>query len=166
MSSTAITNKNQSADSLCLSRDHWGRLVFIPSGEPPISNILLTPLFPISDPGRWIAVITSDGRELACIEEPADHPIELQTLIREELSFRDFVPRISAVLYVSGNSEPCEWHVRTNHGETKFVLKSEDDIRRLSPFEVMIIDANGGRYRIDDTRLLDRKSRRHIEWYV
>jgi hypothetical protein len=56
--------------------------------------------------------------------------------------------------------------VETNHGNTRFVLKAEDDIRRLSVFEVMIVDANGGRYRVDDTRRLDARSRRFIEWYV
>ena len=159
-------SRHPTAEPVSLSRDHWGRLIFIPSDGVPIANVTLTPLFPISEPGRWISVTGSDGKELVCIENPPDYPLELQTLLREELAFRDFVPRISRVLHVSGNSEPCEWHVQTNHGETKFVLKNEEDIRRLSPYEVMIIDSNGGRYRIDDTRLLDQKSRRHIEWYV
>ncbi len=166
MNTTVNANSKAAIPPISLTRDHWGRLVFVSADETPISNIILTPLFPISEPGRWISITASDGREVACIENPADYPIELQQLLREELALRDFVPRIQRVLFVSGNTEPCEWHVLTNHGETKFVLKSEEDIRRLSPFEVMIVDSNGGRYRIDDTRTLDRKSRRHIEWYV
>jgi pyrimidine deaminase RibD-like protein len=73
---------------------------------------------------------------------------------------------IQRVLSVSGKTEPCEWVVDTNHGRTTFVLKSEEDVHRISTQTVNILDANGMRYRVENLNALDRKSKAFIEWYV
>jgi hypothetical protein len=67
---------------------------------------------------------------------------------------------------VSGSSEPCEWQVDTDRGPTRFVLRSEDDVRRLGPHGALVIDADGVRYLVTDTRRLDTFSRRTLEQYV
>lgn len=149
-----------------LDRNTWGRLVLTTEAGVIHENVSVVPLFPISEPRKWISIIAADGREIVTVENPSSCGPEIERLITDELTYRDFVPRISRVVSVSGTSEPCEWFVETNHGPTKFVLKAEDDIRRLSVHEVLIVDANGGRYRVDDTRMLDSRSRRFIEWYV
>jgi hypothetical protein len=149
-----------------LTRNQWGRISITDNVGKQHHDVAFVPLFPITHPGNWISVITADGIEVATIITPQEIKNDSRSILEQELTLRDFVPRIRRVLSVSGTSEPCEWHVDTNHGQTKFVLKAEEDIRRLSPFEVMVIDANGGRYRVDDTRLLDARSRRFVEWYV
>ncbi len=149
-----------------LARNRWGRLVMTDENGNQHEDVSVVPLFPITEPRKWISIITSDGKEIASIENPEEYSSEIQEHLKNELTYRDFVPRISKVLQVSGTSEPCEWHVETNHGPTRFVLKSEEDIRRLSVHEVIIVDANGGRFRVDDTRKLDARSLRYIEWYV
>jgi hypothetical protein len=153
-------------ESVNLTRDHWGKLVFVDSSGALHHGVVVIPMFPISDRGNWISIQSADGTELTVIEDPSQYSKEVSSLLYEELAYRDFVPKLEKVLSVSGNEVPCEWSILTNHGETRFVLKAEDDIRRLSPNEVMIIDAQGGRYRVDDMRKLDRRSRRFIEWYV
>ena len=87
-------------------------------------------------------------------------------LLDEELALREFVPIIEKVVSVSGITEPCEWFVETNHGPTSFVLKTEEDVRRISAKAVNITDANGIRYRVDDMKKLDKRSRSFVEWYV
>lgn len=154
------------ATKIELSRNLWGHLIMRDENGNRYDDVSVVPLFPISEPRKWISIISSDGTELAFIEDPSEYSSEIQEHVNNELTYRDFVPRISKVLNVSGTSEPCEWQVLTNHGPTRFVLKSEDDIRRLSVHEVMIVDANGGRFRVDDTRKLDTRSLRYIEWYV
>ena len=149
-----------------LMRNRWGRLILTDDQGTRHEDVSVVPLFPISEPGKWIAIISSAGKEITAIENLGDYSPEIQGELKNELMYRDFVPRISKVFHVSGKSEPCEWHVQTNHGPTRFVLKSEEDIRRLSVHEVMIVDANGGRYRVDDTRKLDKRSLHFIEWYV
>jgi hypothetical protein len=116
------------------------------SGEPiPYVNI-------------WV-----DGETIGTISEL---PAEYRDLLQSELSLREFVPVIQRVLSVSGKTEPCEWVVDTNHGRTTFVLKSEEDVHRISTQTVNILDANGMRYRVENLNALDRKSKAFIEWYV
>ena len=79
---------------------------------------------------------------------------------------REFVPVIEKVIHVSGNQDPCEWVVQTNHGITSFVIKAEEDVRRVSSKTVVITDANGIRFRVEDVKKLDSRSRAFVEWYV
>lgn len=149
-----------------LVRDAWGHLTFVDAQGTTHSKVATIPLFPVSQPGHWIALVDTKGVELALIESLDQLPTSIATLIREELSFREFVPRIQRVISVSGTTEPCQWHVETDRGQAHFVLNSEEDIRRVSAHVVQIVDATGIRFRVDDTRKLDARSRRYIEWYV
>jgi hypothetical protein len=56
--------------------------------------------------------------------------------------------------------------VETDRGPTRFVLKSEDDVRRIGDHQIVIVDAHGTRYHIPDINAVDAKSRRIVEWYV
>ncbi len=93
-------------------------------------------------------------------------PADIWKLLKDDLARREFVPIIRRIVRVSGNSEPCEWEVETDRGPTQFVLKSEDDVRRIGDHEILILDAHGTRYHIPDLSTMDVKSRRIVEWYV
>jgi hypothetical protein len=56
--------------------------------------------------------------------------------------------------------------VHTDRGETRFVLKGEEDIRRLEGHALLITDANGANYRVRDRLALDRHSRRLLERFL
>jgi Mg2+ and Co2+ transporter CorA len=149
-----------------LSRDDWGQLVLIDDAGLRHENVAAIPLFPLTDPEHWISLCAADGRELACVENPAGLPPETAELLHDELSRSRFIPAIERITYVSGSTEPCEWRVETDRGPTRFVLKSEDDVRRLGPQQILIVDGGGLRYHIPDLTRLDPKSRRIVEWYV
>jgi hypothetical protein len=123
-------------------------------------------LFPLTDPDHWIVLVDRQGREVATIAEPSELDTVSAELLHEELRSREFVPHIDRILWVSGNSEPCQWRVLTDRGITEFVLNDEKDIRRLGTHGVLVIDAHGIRYLIPDDRVLDRYSRRTVEWYI
>jgi hypothetical protein len=149
-----------------LERDQWGQLVLVAADGKRHANVEPISLFPISAPDAWISIRSADGTELACIEDPNSLPAGVKQLLHEELSRREFVPVIKRIVRVSGNTEPCEWQVETDRGPTRFVLKSEDDVRRLGDDEVVILDAHGTRYHITNVSAMDVKSRRIVEWYV
>ena len=87
-------------------------------------------------------------------------------LLEQELSQREFVPIITRILRISALSEPCDWFVETDRGPTQFVLKNEEDVRRLGPGKALIVDAVGVRYLIPAISSLDSRSRRFLEQYV
>jgi hypothetical protein len=149
-----------------LTRDAWGQLVLIDSVGVRHGGVTAISMFPISDPERWISLCGSDGRELVAVEDPDELPEDVRGVLLEEVSRSRFIPVIERINYVSGNTEPCEWQVETDRGPTQFVLKSEDDVRRLGAEQILILDAHGQRYYIPDLNRLDAKSRRVVEWYV
>lgn len=156
----------QPTPSFGLTRDQWGQLVFTASSGERHANVSPVALFPISRPESWISIRAADGAELVCVEDPRALPADVWKLLKEELSRREFVPVIHRIVRVSGNSEPCEWQVETDRGPTRFVLKSEDDVRRIGDQQIVILDAHGTRYHIPDLSAVDVKSRRIVEWYV
>src|SRR5215211_3804006 len=167
---TALPHNNGSNGQLApkfdLIRDQWGQLIFVAANGQKYPNVAPVALFPISEPESWISIRSSDGTELVCIKDPGTLPPEVWQLLKEDLSRREFVPTIRRIVRVSGNTEPCEWQVETDRGPTRFVLKSEDDVRRIGEHEILILDAHGTRYHIPDLGAVDVKSRRIVEWYV
>ena len=122
--------------------------------------------FPISDPTSWVSFTDDHGREIFCLRTLEGLTTEARTFLERELALRDFVPVIERVLRISSESTPCDWEVETDHGPTRFTLDSEDDVRRLGPYRVMIGDSRKLRYQIPDLRILDGQSRRLLDRFT
>jgi len=149
-----------------LSRDEWDHLMLTDSVGNDHIDVAVVPLFPISASKQWVSIVSAEGEELACLDSMQGLSTSNIALLEEELALREFVPIIEKVIRVSGITEPCEWFVETNHGPTSFVLKTEEDVRRISAKAVSITDANGIRFRVEDMKKLDKRSRAFVEWYV
>jgi hypothetical protein len=76
------------------------------------------------------------------------------------------MPQVRRILEVRGAVEPTEWEVETDRGPARFVLNSEDDVRRLGEDRALILDAHGIRYLIPSLSALDGRSRRLLERYL
>jgi Domain of unknown function (DUF1854) len=149
-----------------LAHDPWDRLVLTDEQGKEHVGVVPVRAFPIGQPLSWLVLCDAQGRELRCIEDPDRLPEALRVLLEKELARREFVPVIRRVRNVSSYLEPAEWEVDTDRGPTRFVLKTEDDVRRLGPFRALIIDAQGVRYLVSDTRELDAYGRRAVERYL
>ncbi len=149
-----------------LSKDAWDHLQLHDSKGRLHRDVSVVPLFPVETPGAWVSILNSDGEELLCLSDMSQLSPINRELIEKELEYREFVPQIERVLWVSGTQEPCEWEVETNYGKTRFVLNSEEDVRRIGSWTVHFMDANGSRFRVDDVRRLDSRSRSYVEWYL
>ncbi|WP_422929608.1 DUF1854 domain-containing protein [Singulisphaera sp. PoT] len=152
--------------SIQLLRDDWDRLVL--TDELGRDHVGVEPVraFPLSDPERWISLCDGHGRELVRFETLEGLEPDLRRLVEEELSVREFVPTITRIVRVSGETSPSDWDVETDRGRTRFTLDSEDDVRRLGPHRILITDALRLRYHIPDMRNLDHASRRTLDRYL
>jgi hypothetical protein len=119
--------------------------------------------FPIQAPEQDISLLDTEGHEVAWIDELAGVNEPAQTLIREALVQREFMPEIRAILGVSTFSTPSIWQVRTDRGDTSFVLKGDEDIRRLIGNTLLVTDSHGIQFLIRDMTALDRESRRLLD---
>jgi hypothetical protein len=149
-----------------LSMDAWSHLQLADAQGQIYRDVVVLPLFPVATPREWISIVSCEGEELVCLRDVSALSPFNRERVEYELAYREFVPQILRVLWVSGTQEPCEWEVETNFGKTRFVLNSEEDVRRVSAWTVHFVDASGGRFRVDDLRKLDSRSRASVEWYV
>lgn len=152
--------------SFTLARDAHGRLLLRAADGQEHVGVYPVRAFPLSEPDGALSLVGSDGRELAWIVQPASLDAAARALIDEELARREFAPVIEQLLAVSTFATPSEWTVRTDRGETRFVLKAEEDIRRLDGAALLVTDSHGIGYRIADLRAMDRRSRRLLERFL
>ncbi|HEV3259380.1 MAG TPA: DUF1854 domain-containing protein [Gemmataceae bacterium] len=161
----AVHGDGRSYSPFTLHHDAWGRLVLTDAAGRQHVGVEPVRSFPISDPGGRISVCDADGHELVWVEQLDDLPALVRWLLQEHLARREFLPVLRRILRIT-TMEPVEWEVETDRGRTRFLLNSEDDVRRLDDHRALIIDAHGIRYFIPDTRALDAPSRRMLERYL
>lgn len=153
--------------SVLLERNAHGRLVLTLPNGTQYSDVQPVRAFPIAAPGEGLSLVGTDGHELLWIERLADLPAVPRSLIEAELAVREFVPAIQKICAVSSFSTPSTWQVETDRGPTQLVLKAEEDIRKLSGrTRLLIASADGLQFKIDDTSLLDKHSRRLLERFL
>jgi hypothetical protein len=149
-----------------LKRNPFGRLVFVGADGDVQDGVVPVHAFPITCPDEGIALVTPDGRELAWFDSLTDLPDAIRILLQEELANREFMPEIRRIRQVSTYATPSIWEVETDRGDTAFMLKGEEDIRRLSPSTLLIADSHGIHFLIRDISALDKTSRKIMDRFL
>ncbi|MEW6369505.1 MAG: DUF1854 domain-containing protein [Pseudomonadota bacterium] len=149
-----------------LRRNSFGKLVFTgPDGEDVVG---ITPVraFPIQAPTRGISLVREGGKEVAWIDDLATVPEEIRKLVTEELEGREFIPEIQTIRSVSSFATPCTWYVQTDRGDTEFVLKVDEDIRRVGEASLLIADNHGINFLVRDMFKIDKHSRKILDRFL
>lgn len=154
------------ANGFDLHRDAFGRLVLTDAQGRQHLDVMAVRAFPISAPDEGISLVDDDGRELAWVPSLAGLDGPRRTLLAEALEQREFMPRLLRVQAVSSFATPSTWAVETDRGPTRFVLKGEEDIRRLGPGLLIVNDAHGVQYLIQDLQAMDRHSRKLLDRFL
>lgn len=154
------------ATDFTLSRDAFGRLVFSAADGTVSEGVVPIRAFPISAADEGVALVSTDGREVAWLDRVADLPDHLRGLVEAELASREFMPEIKRIAGVSSFATPSTWQVETDRGATQLVLKGEEDIRRLGRTALLIADANGIQFLVRDIQALDRASRKFLDRFL
>ena len=149
-----------------LRRNAFGRLEFIGSDGEVHVGVVPVRAFPISAADDGVALVDPYGHELAWIDQLADLPDELRALVEAELAQREFMPVITRIVGVASFATPSTWQVETDRGPASFVLKGEEDIRRLTPPALLIADSHGIHFLIRDRSALDQHSRRILDRFL
>ena len=149
-----------------LERDAFGDWVLhMPDGtrHAPVTALRA---YPVSAPEAGVALVDAEGHEVLWI----DHLSSLATALREQvvqaLTEREFLPEILKLQDVSSFATPSTWRVLTDRGETQFLLKGEEDIRRLTGTVLLINDADGVQYMIRDIAAMDKHSRKLLDRFM
>jgi hypothetical protein len=149
-----------------LYRNTFGRLVL--EGPDGVRHEGVVPVraFPIAAPDEGLALVNADGRELAWLNTLNELPLEERRLVEEELASREFLPQIQRIVHVSSFATPSTWDVETDRGNARFVLKGEEDIRRVAHTSLLIADNHGIQFLIKDLTALDKGSRKILDRFL
>jgi hypothetical protein len=122
---------------------------------------------PQSHPNRYLALLNGKGEEITMITDPTELGADSLAAVKVELTRRYLTATVTAVLDAKGEFGSTYWHVDTNRGPRDFVTQSlQENAQWLSPTHLMLLDVDGNRFEIEDTKALDERSRRYIEHFV
>lgn len=149
-----------------LAQDAFGKLVLIDLDG--IAHVGVTPVraHPISAPDEGLSLVGVHGHELAWVERISALPDAPRRLLEAELAAREFHPTLLRLLSVNTFATPSTWRVETDKGEVDFVLKSEEDIRRLEEGRLLITSTHGVQLQVPDRWALDKQSKRLLERFL
>lgn len=149
-----------------LTRNDLGQLTLTLDDGTTHLGIVPVRAYPLSAPDEGLSLMTTDGHEVLWIDRLSALPAAWRQLLEAELAVRELTPQVTALLEVSSFSTPSTWTVDTDRGRTTFVLKSEDDIRRLGDGRLLIHSAQGLNFGITDRTRLDKPSRKLLERFL
>jgi len=154
------------SDAFSLSFNPLGELVVRLADNTQHVKAVVVRAFPIAEPDHSISILSAEGKELVWIDDLAGVSVENRQVIERALQMREFMPEILRLDGVNSFSTPSTWRVQTNRGSTTFVLKGEEDIKRLSTTTLIVADAHGVQFLIRNLPALDRHTRKLLDRFL
>lgn len=150
-----------------LERNAFGKLALIDANGARHEAVVPVRAFPIQSPQDGISIVSTDGEEVGWVDALDALPANEQSLIREALAAREFMPVLQRIVSVTSFSTPCTWHVDTDRGNTEFVLRGDEDIRRIGKDGALLIaDVHGIQFYVPDQFALDAHSKRILDRFM
>ena len=154
------------SDAFSLSFHPLGDLVVRLADNTEHLGAVVVRAFPIAEPDRNISILSAEGKELVWIDDLQGVSPANRQVIERALQMREFMPEILRLDGVNSFSTPSTWRVQTNRGPTEFVLKGEEDIKRLSANTLIVADAHGVQFLIRNLPSLDRHTRKLLDRFL
>jgi hypothetical protein len=156
-----------STDAFSLERNPFGTLVLTTAQGARHEGVVPVRAFPVQSPDDGISMVDLDGHEVAWIDALSAVPEPAQAVIRAALASREFMPVIEKIVSVSSYSTPCTWTVVTDRGDTQFVLRGDEDIRRIGADGALLVsDSHGIQFLVRDHAALDTYSKRILDRFL
>ncbi|MGZ9046052.1 MAG: cyanophycin metabolism-associated DUF1854 family protein [Telluria sp.] len=149
-----------------LTRNGFGKLVLTTADGQQHVGVAPVRAFPIQAPDEGISLVLADGKEVAWIDTLAGLPSDVRQLVQDELEGREFMPEILRIVDVTSFATPCTWTVETDRGDAAFLLKGEEDIRRIGATSLLVADNHGIHFLIRDMFTIDKHSRRILDRFL
>ena len=126
-------------------------------------NVKIRQAFPLSFENRYITFFDQEDEYLGLVAEPSSCDESTFRIIRDEIEWRYFRPRITRVAEMEGRGGTSIFSVETDRGAVKIPMRDlREGMMELSSGRILITDEHGNRYEIPDLDRLDRRSRRLI----
>lgn len=127
------------------------------------TGVELRRMFPITGLTKYIALVDSEGEQIAIIRDLNDLMEESRKVAEKVLEEYYMIPRITKFLKMSQKFKIWMWTAETDKGVCTFEIRNHiTAVKPLYDGRVLIKDANDNRYEIPDVKQLDKKSLKMI----
>jgi hypothetical protein len=145
----------------------FGKLILTNAQGQRFEGVVPVRAFPIQAPEEGVSLLDTAGHEVGWVPHLGHWPEPAQALLRQELARREFMPMIARIVSVSSFSPPCTWAVSTDRGNCEFVLRGDEDIRRVGTDNALLIaDAHGIQYLVPDHLAMDGQSKKILDRFL
>lgn len=120
-------------------------------------------LFPRSSLDRYIALMNSEGEQIAVIRNIDNLMKESAEVLKKALEEYYMIPKILRFIKMTEKFKIWMWTAETDRGIITFEIRNHiASVKPLYDGRVLIKDANDNRYEIPDYRKLDKKSKKML----
>lgn len=115
-------------------------------------------VFPISAKADYVSFLDESDKEVALLKRPDGLPAADRETLNAALERMYYVPRITRVDSITETWGISHWKVQTDRGYASFEVVARENIRKLPGGRLIIGDADGNRFEIEDLSRLDPRS--------
>jgi hypothetical protein len=127
------------------------------------TGVELRRMFPITGLTKYIALVDSEGEQIAVIRDLNDLMPESKAVAEKCLEEYYMIPRITRFIKMSEKFKIWMWTAETDKGVYTFEIRNHiTAVKPLYDGRVLIKDANDNRYEIPDVKQMDKKSLKMI----
>jgi len=131
------------------------------------ANARIVPTFPISRPNRFLYLLDEEGNEVGLLGNPRRMDRESREVLLAQADQAYFMPRITRIIRVDETLGIAHWEVDTDRGWSAFdMVARSESVWYVGRNRILIRDADGNRYLIEDLTKLDNRSRRLADLYM
>ena len=133
------------------------------------AGIRVAPAFPITRPNSFLYLFDRDEKELGLLADPRRLDRESRDILLDQADQAYFMPHITRS--IRGDESRAlglaQWEVETDRGYSAFeVVSRSESVWFVGRDRIVIRDADGNRYLIEDLTALDKRSRRLAALYI
>ncbi|MFB3881686.1 MAG: DUF1854 domain-containing protein [Armatimonadota bacterium] len=144
-------------------RDGFRHLHVQVDADEEYVDVKPVPVFPVSEAADYVSFLDGKDKEVLLLRDPGELDQESRAVLREELSRTYFVPRIVHIYQIEDTHGAARWEVETDRGYRVFDIRDREDVRVIRRSRVLLQDADGNRFEIEDIHALDERSQHLLE---
>lgn len=151
------------ADETVFHRTEGGILALSFRGKE-YDRVNVNRAFPFSLGDEFLSVRDSEGKEIGIIRSLVEFSDDTKKIIKEELEWVYYSPKIEKILSVKEEFGYSYWNVETDRGVKRFTVRGTNEcVIPVTETRLLIVDMDGNRFEISDIRDLDPKSFKMID---
>jgi ATP-binding cassette subfamily B protein len=144
-----------------LSREQRGTLRLMIGEGRSYEMVQVVRCAPLSDPGRYIAILDERSEEICMIREPAELDGATRQVLDEELTRRYLTAVVRRIYSARVEAGVAYFDVETDRGRREFIVQNaHESARWLGEQRLLLLDVDGNRFEVPDLGALDRRSAR------